>query len=435
MRNIVLITLDSLRADHCSFMGYHRKTTPNLDKMVKKGIVFKNAIAPAPRTIPSMPQIFTGKLMNFIEVSKSKSKDVGWRKDTILHLQQNKTISEMLSSKGYSTAAFCSNAFTSRYFGFNKGFDYFQDFLFSRESHQKIFEKMIKGSKLFSYIRNIRNLILKQEAFKTWESYYEEIIEWVERAKEPFFLWVFLLDTHLPWIVPKKFRKWGNFFDMYYCGWKIFRLLKKENATISEKTKMKFINTYDDSICYTDYFVGNLQKNLESYDPIFVVHADHGEEFGERGFYGHYYPHLYEENIHVPWIIYNVDEKDVVEKPISLIRLPEITLNLAVNDSFSLDNIITRNEEIVLSKDFDYKSKRYVVAVRMKDWKFITGQKSEDELYNLKKDTNERENLVNEYPELAREMKRIVEKHMKLGMEKKRIQNIVSSLGYNYAQR
>ncbi|HDD44564.1 MAG TPA: hypothetical protein ENG63_06875 [Candidatus Desulfofervidus auxilii] len=412
MRNIVLITLDSVRADHCSFMGYERKTTPNLDKIARKGIVFKNAVAPAPRTNPSMPQIFTGKLIEFV----STNPYIGERENTRRHLRLNETLAEKLSKRGYTTCAFCPNAYTSRYFGFNKGFDYFQDFLFAKKTHQKIFEKMVGGNKIFSHIRNIGNLILKQEVFKTWESYYDEIIEWISKAKEPFFLWVFLLDTHLPWLVPRRFRKWGNFFDMYYSGWMIFRVLNKQNANIPEKVKRKLINAYDDSIYYADSFIGKLQKDLEDYDPIFVIHSDHGEEFGERGFYGHYYPHLYEENIHVPLVIGNLDEGREIEKPVSLVNLPEIILNLS--NSSSLDSFLSNNSDWIIAKDFDYISKRNVIAVRIKDWKYIMGQGNVDELYNLRDDPYERINLINEYPRLAKEMKKIAENQIKVRKRK-----------------
>ncbi|MEF8902078.1 MAG: sulfatase-like hydrolase/transferase, partial [Halovenus sp.] len=60
MRNIVLVSIDSLRADHCGFMGYGKETTPNLDRLAREGVVFENAIAPGPATAQSMPAIFTG---------------------------------------------------------------------------------------------------------------------------------------------------------------------------------------------------------------------------------------------------------------------------------------------------------------------------------------------------------------------------------------
>ena len=421
-RNIVLITLDSLRANHCSFMGYHRDTTPTLDKMAKRGLVFENAIAPGPRTIPSMPQIFTGKLMYFLNTDPY----IGERENVRRHLRLNETLPEKLKRLSYTTGAFCPNAYTSRYFGFNRGFDYFQDFLFAKGSHQKIFERMINGSKLFSYIRNIRNLILKQEAFRSWETYYNEILEWIDKTREPFFLWVFLLDTHLPWLTPRKFRRWSNLLDMYYYNWKMFRLLGKYDPNFSENGRKKLINLYDDSIYYVDNFIKRLWKDLEDKDPIIVIHSDHGEEFGERGYYGHYHPHMYEENIHVPFIIYNADLTGKVEKQVSLLKLPFIVLSL-VNNSFSVKNILNSSEYIV-AKDFDYPTGRHVMAIRINNWKYIVGQNKKDELYNLKDDPQEQNNLVDKYIKLAKNMKKILKALINREIEVKKIYKVSSKI-------
>jgi len=351
-----------------------------------------------------MVGIFTGKLMS--TYVKADCEAEFWKRNARLNLRSRKTLAEVLSSKGYTTGAFCPNAYTSRYFGFNKGFDYFQDFLWSSSTfHQKVFEKMMRRTKLFGYLRNIRNLLLKQEAFKSWESYYEDIINWVNQAKKPFFLWIFLLDTHLPWIIPRKYRKWGTFLDMYYSAWKIFRLLDKQNSYISEKLRNRLINAYDDSIYYADQFIGKLHKDLKDYDPIFVIHSDHGEEFGERGFYGHNYPHLYEENIHVPLVISNLDEKEEIKEPISLLKLPEIVLNLTIDGR--LNGILSKSDDWVIAKDFDYSTRKDVIAVRIKDWKFIRGQNDVDELYNLSHDPDEQINLIDKHPKLAEIMRKI----------------------------
>ena len=426
-RNIVLITLDSLRADHCSFTGYHRKTTPTLDKMARKGVVFENAIAPAPRTLPSMAQIFTGKLMTIYNTSQQGN--VGIRENARLHLRSFETISERLSAKGYTTGAFTPNAYTTRYFGFGKGFSYYQDFLEGNNFYLRFFDKFMESNRvIFKYLRAIRNLILKQEVFKPWESYYSDILSWVERAKQPFFLWIFLLETHLPYLAPKKFKKWGSYIRMYYDNLKLFSVIGKYNPSVSSKFRKEIINAYDDSIYYADSFFKRLTKDLSDYDPIYIIHADHGEEFGERGFYGHYHPRFYEENIHVPWIINNVDRKEAVEKPISLLNLPKIILNLATDNSFSSLDTILSKDNLIISKDFDYINKKYVIALRMGDLKFISGQKNEDELYNLKDDPDEQENLVDKHPELAEEMKRIVERHIMQKVEKVRIYRIGKKL-------
>ena len=298
MRNIVLITLDSVRADHCSFMGYHRKTTPTLDWMARKGLYFKNAITSGVGTPTSMVGVFTG---DYSYIDSEETKFEPWR----CELAQRRTLAQVLLENGYSTGAIHPNVFVSHYYGFNKGFVYFYDFLSENKNMLSRltmkFRRFSRGK--LSILRNLINLMQKEEVFKPWESYYDLIIDWVERAEKPFFLWVLLLDTHHPYIAPKKFRK-GSFLDIVdlilfsrrgqKANWKL---------NLSEKERRKLINAYDDSIFYADSFIKKLWGDLKSDDPIFIVHADHGEGFGEHGFYSHP-PYLYEEFIHVPLIIY-----------------------------------------------------------------------------------------------------------------------------------
>jgi len=408
-RNIVLITLDSLRTDHCSFMGYHRETTPTIDRMAKRGLYFENAVASSVGTPSSMFSIFTG---DYPCVDAMETNPNLWRKE----LRKRKTLAEVLSKNGYLTSAFNPNVFVSSYFGFNKGFAYFQDFIFKSEGifsriYYKILEKVAKSGKrgFASALRNVRNLVQKEEIFKPWETYYDFIIDWVERAKKPFFLWILLLDTHHPYIAPKKYRKWSNFFTMWYSNWKLQKV-KWENK-LSNKEREWLINAYDDSIYYADAFIKRLWDDIKDFDPIFIIHADHGEAFGEHGIYGHK-PFLYEEFIHVPLVIYNADVKGKIEKPVFLKDLGSTILELVgVKNEFPSRSFLNGGSDWVISKVFEYGKRK--IAVRMKDWKFITGQKKEDELYNLKKDPYEQENLIHDHQDLIKEMRKIVERHIK----------------------
>ena len=428
-RNIVMITLDSVRADHCSFMGYHRKTTPTIDKMARKGLYFENAIASGPGTPVSLVGVFTGDYANV-----SGTNPQPWRE----LLKQRKTLAQVLVNMGYTTGAFNPNPFVSSYFGFNKGFRYFQDFVFTESEviihkiYKKIFEKVAKSGKrgLASTLRNIKNLIFKEEIFKPWESFYDDIINWVERAKEPFFLWILLLDTHHPYLAPRKYRRWSNLFDMWYYNYKLQK--EKWMPNFSEKEKQKLINAYDDAIYYADNFIKKLWNDLKDYDPIFIIHADHGEAFGEHdNIYGHG-PFLYEEFIHVPLVIYNADVRGKIEDPVSLLSISPTILeliDLKTENIFPSKNILNREDCWIISKIiFDEKMQKWRIAVRMKDWKYIEGQKNEQELYNLRRDPNEQRNVIYEYIDIAKEIKNIVKQHLKQGNEKRRIRESILKL-------
>lgn len=416
MRNIVLITLDSLRSDHCSFLGYRRETTPIIDKLARNSLYFENAIAPSSGTPESMTALFSGE---HSALDQGLIDPQERRKE----LLKRKLLPEILSEKGYASGAIVPNAFVSSYFGFNKGFSYFQDFLSEGSEkglmdglHQKIFEGFAQNKKWAPPLRNAYNLIRKKEVFRPWEDYYENILGWVDKVNKPFFLWVLLIDTHFPYLAPKKFRKWGNLLDMYLYNWKV--QAAKWYPDFTEKERQKLINAYDDSILYADAFVKRLWRDLRCEDPIFMIHADHGDGFGEHGFYMHNPPLLYEELIHVPLIIYNSDNRGKIENPISLINLLPMTLDLAKGKNSSVSTNLF-NKEWVISKVFENRKRR--LAIRMKNWKFITGQKDKDELYDLRIDPSEQESIIEKHPKLVDEMKKITSNH--IACERSRIKN------------
>ena len=434
-RNIILVTLESVRADHCSFMGYNRDTTPTLDRMVRKGVCFEKAYAPGPRTPTSIIGVFTGELMSeYIECNSEKNRI----KNIRLNLRKRKTLAESLLERGYSTGAFNPSTYASRYFGFEKGFSFFEDFLFNESIVKKLF---VKGGHITFLLRNIREFLLRQGAFKVWESYYDNILNWMDKTTKPFFLWVFLLDTHFPYMTPRKYRKWTNIFDMYYLNWKLYKVLFENNIEFSEKQRKKIINAYDNSIYYADNFLKNLIKDVTDHDPIIIVHSDHGEAFGERGMYGHSYPYLYEENIHVPLVIWNADIKEKIRKPTSLLNLYLTIIGLADGKYLNELPLIRNDNKVVLSKDIGWKPAKGInwkgpdksYAIIMGKWKYIRmiyNNNIKEELYDLGSDPNEQNNLINEHPKLLKEMRKIVDARVNYEIEEKKIVSISSKLKY-----
>jgi arylsulfatase len=389
-------------------MGYRRKTTPTIDRMARKGLYFENAIAAGIGTPTSMMGAFTGEFAPLID---EMSPEI-WR----IEFAKRKTLGQVLSGFGYSTGAFVPNVFASRYFGFNKGFQFFHDFLKDKgKIYEKIFKLVLRNSKIAFAIRSSVSYLLRREAFTPWEKYYDKIIRWIEKVKEPFFLWVLLMDTHYPYLAPRKFRKWGSFWDMYYYNWKLQHVNFEDR--LCEKEKQRLINVYDDSLRYTDEFIRRFLKDLESYDPVYIIHSDHGEGFGEHGYYMHGFVRnkavcLYEELIHIPLVIYNADIGGKISTPVSLSGLsPTILEIIGKTSEFPSESFLSNNSAWVIVRTIE--SGRAKIAVRMKNWKYILGQKDVDELYNLRKDPKERENLIHEHPRLADEMRKIAKSHIK----------------------
>jgi len=413
MRNIVLITLDSLRADHCSFMGYHRETTPTIDKMAKRGLYFENAIASSVPTGPSMFGVFTG---DYCPIASDDFSGKTWREE----FKRRKTLAEVLSQMGYDTGAFHANPYVSSFFGFIKGFKYFNDFV--RENEIKT---LTTDSKINAFLVSVRRLLKKEGTNIPWEKYYDRILRWVERANCPYFLWVLLLDTHTPYLPPKEYKKWCKVsnWQLIYLFWKI----QRRNWKCGDKKEIEKIkDAYDDVIHYADEFIQKLWQDLKDDDPIFIIHADHGDGFGEHGFYRHP-PLLYEEFIHVPLVIYNADIRGKVERPVSLLGMAPTILELIGKENiFPFESLLREGKGWVISKVFENGKRK--IAVRLKDWKFITGQKNEEELYNLKNDPYEQENLVKAYPKLAEEMKKIVKNYIKHEIEKRKVRKVIQHL-------
>ena len=402
-RNIIVITLDSLRADHCSFMGYHRKTTPTIDKMARRGLYFESAVAASIATAPSMFTALTGDY-SLLESNNYNPKD--WRRE----IATKRTISELLSEKGYFTAAFSPNIAFSSYFGFSKGFKYFDDFSHHEKfrSHEK-FQK-IGSTKLTRFFIYLCDILRGGGEATHWECIYDYILSQIKKMPKPYFIWILLLDTHFPYIPPKDYRNWSSLIEIVFSNYLAYQGPLSKIVEKSIGSWIEARDPYDDCIYYVDNFIKNLFNDLYDDDPVLIIHGDHGEGFGEHGYYGHppgYPVILYEEFIHVPLVIYNADVQGKVNKPTSLIQLPSIILAIA-DESESL-NVL--NKEFVITKVFDRGKRK--MAVRTKYWKFITGQKSEDELYNLKKDPYEQENVIDEYPDLVNEIKKVIKAHIR----------------------
>ncbi|AUV82522.1 hypothetical protein C2R22_13460 [Salinigranum rubrum] len=417
--NIVLITFDSLRADHCGHMGYERNTTPNLDQFFSEGCGYTDAMSPASRTNPSMSGIFTGEQMIYDGPVKNP-------KHSRAHLQKHETIASDLKSSGYRTGAFCPNAYASRYYGFDYGFDSFNDFMFTNESYQSLFDKHISESDLYTTLRNIRNFVQREEAFRTWESYIDRIETWVNESREPFFLWVFSMDTHYPYLTPKNHRKFSNLLEMYYYNYICYRILDNYDIEVSDETMQCIRDIYDDSIKFADQFLSELKRRLEPHEPTYVIHADHGEALAEHGFYGHFYPSLYQENVHVPLVVSGKNIPDsTIESPISLLQLRKMINDISAG-AFTPETYPSKGS--IFLSEYDGVRDRQVRSIRKGQLKFhsvIENANTKEELYDLTEDPKELENISDEYKNGVVQFRRLVQLQRQHESEVLRLQDII----------
>jgi arylsulfatase A-like enzyme len=319
-RSVVLVTIDSLRADHCGYVDGSPTAAPAIEELAADGLAFKRAIAPGPATPESMPATFTGR---YPVGPDSETTDLAATRQRLRrHMHARETLPERLSRLGYATAAFTPNPFTSRGFGFDQGFDAFTDFIGGDERsplYDRVFEGFLAGDPTSSLARVLLNFWQREEVFRPWESYYDDAVAWARGAEEPYFLWLFLMDAHNPYLADGDHRRQSR-LDQFYANVEFWR--GSHETPFRSSVHDRLVTAYEDAVRYADDCVRRLRRDLE--DATIVVHGDHGEAFGEHGTYGHE-PYLHPENVHVPLAAGGPGVTSrTVERPVSLRRLPEV---------------------------------------------------------------------------------------------------------------
>jgi len=411
-RNIALVTIDSLRADHCGFNGEDSELTPTLDELAEESVVFQNAFAPGPRTPSSMPVLMTGRFPSVQTGSFSWQS----RWDRIRkHLGTHRTIAERLQNHGYTTVGVTTNPWTHGT-GFDTGFDHFFELTADdMESPSTVFRLLEQGMQ-FGDMADRYNWHNKREWFVQWQNQYTNILDAIDiaQANEPYFLWVFLLDSHQPYMVPREHRVDCNTFEMYFGAFQEFR---QKGESIPESTLNRLHRAYRDSVRSTDEFVGRLHEDLAEDDPLLVFHSDHGEAFDEHGTYGHE-RELYEENLRVPLLVHGTDQSERVDDLVSLRALPELLSHLAEAGEIDPERL-TQDFVFAATEDTDTWSGR------SDRWKYIQ-EGDEERLFDLDTDREEQENVTSEIADVSELLRRLVGIRQSTSQEKGRIGRAVA---------
>ncbi len=289
--NIVLITIDTLRADHLSSYGYHLLTTPNLDRFAEQGVRFERAYTTIPLTGPAHTSLFTGR---YPQETGARVNGQPLASDARLL-----TLPRILEKNGYQTAAFVSAwPLTKRLTHLDRGFEIYDQDL---------------GRK-FQMLNSYRNA----------EDVTPRVLSWIRLSpKQPFFLWVHFFDPHGPYELKEEFVDLESNPDGDY-----------RTEPVDEEMAERLRN-YDSEIAYTDHYVGKLLDELEVQglqdSTVVVVASDHGESLGERGYIGHG-RQLYENIVRIPLMIrypLKVPAGEVVGENVSLLDVAPTLLDLA----------------------------------------------------------------------------------------------------------
>jgi arylsulfatase A-like enzyme len=381
--SIVLVMIDTVRADSLTHHGYSASTSPNIARWAERGTHFSNAVAASPWTGPSVASIVTGAYPD--ELGIHELEDPLPRAAT--------TLAEVLNDHGYSTAAVVSNGYISEWFGHSQGYDFF---------HQ---EEYTGADDNFTPVC-------------TADRVTDRALEWLREAKPPFFLYVHYTDPHDPYLPP---ATWRERF-VRHPGSIDLRLMEQQAFTQARLTKRQvetIRQIYEAEIAFTDYEIGRLLK-ATSPQEIVVIVGDHGEEFLDHGGFLHGHT-LFQEMLHVPLLFAGpgVHRANVVDEPVSHVDIAPTILDLAglpqLEDSSgrSLIDRLQRSERADDPRDL-FAVREYggikAVAARRGSWKMIyveqTGQQA---LFDLSRDPNEKENLLHEHASLAHELRTAID--------------------------
>lgn len=273
--NILLITIDTLRADHLSVYGCNKHETRHIDQLAKEGVVFDFAYCDVNWTTPSMASTLTGIFAN----------KHGLRSMYTRLPHANQTITESLKTAGYSTAAVIGAFPLDSIYGLDQGFDVYNDsfsdpiYVGSKTPPQDIpsqWGKTVKQRKQLFFTKIFNKSRRSDEEVTT--AAIDMLKKFKKNANKPFFLWVHYFGPHaVPDIRRSRLENWKN-----HAG------------------------TYSEKVLNTDKAVGNLLSVLDSLKlsnhTLVILHADHGESLWEHGFVGHGV-YLYEDNLHIPLIM------------------------------------------------------------------------------------------------------------------------------------
>ena len=388
---IILITLDTTRADHLSCYGYAKKTTPNIDKLAENALIYDHAIAPATWTLPSHASLFTGKFPSShgaqydpngaLQLTQGIAGPDGWDiyRARPLALDE-KTLADYLRDAGFRTGGFVAGPWLKQLFGLDKGFDHYDD--------NGITE--LNG-------RSANNLT-------------DAALKWLDpKSEKPQFLFLNYFDPHWPLVPPVAYARPFLPRGVVSAGRRL--------------TKGEQLGLYDGEIHYMDHHVGRLLDYLKQHDMYenawIIITADHGELYREHGEVGHG-DIPYQEVVHIPLIV-----KDPGQQP----EKGHLTQRMQLTDVFAM--ILDRlgiegidSQQASVPPQIDHPiliesrtlpgmmTRGHWRAMIVDDMKYIWNSQGDHMLFDLEADPQENHNLLAQYGQKARQMNKAMDAYI-----------------------
>jgi arylsulfatase A-like enzyme len=377
-RNVIVVLVDTLRADHLGCYGYGRGATPNIDRFAAEGMRLTKARTAVPLTLPSITSIMTSTYPVYHGIQVNMSYALS---DTAV------TMAEVFREHGYRTAAIIGSIALDHRQGLTQGFDLYDDDFAGDERKHFAGEDFISNA-------------LGPPTMRRAETVFDKGLEWVDaEGGGPFFLFLHLFDAHIPYDSPVKLPR-DAYADHEVQIW-----------------------AYDSEIHYVDREFGRFLRGLEERgmldNTLVIFTADHGEGLSEHKemTHGHF---LYESTMRVPLIFHyppRIPAGAVESSTFRTIDLMPTILDLvgigpvAGLQGVSRKRLVLGEEEGDAAPDESYFETFYnkvylgwsgMRGVQSGEWKYIHAPRPE--LYNLREDPHERRNLAGRMPEIVSAM-------------------------------
>jgi len=407
--NVIVIVVDTLRADHLSAYGYDRDTSPFLDSLAKEGLLFQNAISASSWTQPSHASMLTGRY-TYEHQAETKPLD-----------RTYPTIGEALQAKGYRTGAFSANTlFFTRRQGFGRGFLHFED---NYQSTADLGFNSLYGF-LFDHY-GLRNMLNYRGApgRRVASDINQSALDWVDNDRErPFFLFLNYFDVHDPYLPPEPYR--SRYSNVENAGGLINGFAEEFSPSLTPEQLQSEIDAYDGAINYVDDEIKKLFAHLDERsmlkNTVVIITSDHGELLGEHGLLQHS-ASLYMQEIHVPLIVWGpgyVPADKVINTPVTTSALPATILSLigSQQDVFpgpplsqlifdqvvgEWPNPISEVAKFEGAAEINPSTHGEMKSVVTGEWHFIEHEVFGVELYDRLSDPQETQDLANEAENLS----------------------------------
>lgn len=310
--NVLLISLDTLRADHLSCYGNPNRTSPRIDALAEAGTRVREAWSTTSWTLPSHVSMLTGLPISVHGICDSLLWSLPDRRAVPI---RGVWLPEVLQEEGYRTAGFFSWKYLERQFGFGVGFDTWERVAYSPATLPGIGEELARLRKAGD-LDGARELMLANADLMrvgqpTSDDCVDSALSWLDDAagdERPFFLFVHLFDVHDPYTPPAPYdRAFDAEYEGPIDGHDVLGPKSRVRRGMPEADLRHLKALYDGEIAWVDFQVGRLLDRLEDRglqgDTLVVITGDHGEEFFEHGMKTHR-EQLHRESVHVPLILH-----------------------------------------------------------------------------------------------------------------------------------